>query len=293
MRTFVYKKVENLDLHIDVHRADDDKTRPVVVWIHGGALIMGDRTSIDRRSRELLVDGGYAIASIDYRLAPETRLPEILDDVRDAIDWVRREMPAELRIDTRKVAVMGGSAGGYLTLTTGYRVTPRPDVLISLYGYGDLVGDWYSRPSPHPRHHQVRMSREEAYSQVTGPPVSQPRQRQGNGGAFYQFCRQHGEWPKAVTGWDPHTQSDQFQPVMPVRNVTSDFPPTMLIHGTTDTDVPYEQSVMMADELKRHGVVHELVTIPGAEHGFQGGDPARIESAYLSALAFLNRFMAA
>ncbi len=84
---------------------------------------------------------------------------------------------------------------------------------------------------------------------------------------------------------------DQFVPYMPVRNVTADYPPTMLIHGTEDTDVPYEQSVMIAERLKAHGVEHELVTIPGGEHGLGGGDPQVIDAAYESALAFINQHL--
>ena len=78
---------------------------------------------------------------------------------------------------------------------------------------------------------------------------------------------------------------------MPVRNVSKDYPPTLLVHGTKDTDVPYEQSVMMAEQLEKHGVEHKLITIPGAEHGLAGGDPNLIDAAYESALAFLNRHM--
>ncbi len=77
---------------------------------------------------------------------------------------------------------------------------------------------------------------------------------------------------------------------MPVRNVTADYPPTMLIHGTEDTDVPYEQSVMMAEQFKAHGVEHELVTVTGGEHGLGGGDPAVIDAAYESALAFVQKY---
>ena len=77
---------------------------------------------------------------------------------------------------------------------------------------------------------------------------------------------------------------------MPVHNVTSDYPPTMLIHGANDTDVPYEQSVMMAEQFKQHGVEHELVTIPNGEHGLGGGDLQLIDTAYQSALAFVQNY---
>jgi dipeptidyl aminopeptidase/acylaminoacyl peptidase len=65
-----------------------------------------------------------------------------------------------------------------------------------------------------------------------------------------------------------------------VRNVTADYPPTLLIHGNKDTDVPYEESTMMAAELKRHGVPYVLKTIENGEHGFGGGDARQIEDAY-------------
>jgi acetyl esterase/lipase len=288
-QTFVYKKVGSLEIQLDVHRADDTVKRPVLVWIHGGALIMGHREGIDGRIKRLALDDGYALVSIDYRLAPETRLPEIIADVADAFGWIRQHGAERFGADLRRIVVAGGSAGGYLTLVTGFRVQPRPTALVALWGYGDLVGDWYSTPSPHPRHQQVKMSREQALSQVSGPPIADARQRKGDGAAFYQHCRQHGIWPQQVSGWDPHTETDRFVPYMPVRQVTREFPPTVLVHGTKDTDVPYEQSLGMATELKRLGVAHELIAVAGAEHGLAGAAPERIAAAYEAAWQFVRK----
>jgi acetyl esterase/lipase len=289
VKTYTYKKVGDLEIKAEVHRADDDTTRPVLVWIHGGALIMGHRSGIDGRIKQKALDAGFAIVSIDYRLAPETRLSELIQDVEDSFTWVREQGPKLLNVDPKRLAVAGGSAGGYLTLVTGFRVQPRPRALVSFYGYGDLVGPWYSTPSPHPRHQQPKLTEAEARAHVSGPPISDSRDRKGNGGAFYQFCRQHGFWPKEVSGWDPHTETAKFIPYMPARNVTSEYPPTLLIHGTKDTDVPYEQSEIMAAAFKQHGVTHELITIPDAEHGFLGGDPAKIEDAYQTAIEFIQK----
>ena len=289
--TFVYKRIGDLAIRADVHRTNDDAVRPVVVWIHGGALIMGHREGIDRRIKQIMLDAGYVLVSIDYRLAPETKLPGIIDDLQDALAWVHREGPNLFHAETDKIAVIGGSAGGYLTLTAGHRAKPRPAVLVAFYGYGDLIGDWYSQPSPHPRHHRVKLTREEAWEQVSGPPIADSRHRKGNGGSFYQYCRQTGSWPESVSGWNPHTQAEKFVPYMPVKNVTVDYPPTLLIHGTNDTDVPYEQSVMMAREFDKHNVPHQLVTIENAEHGLTGGDPEMIDRAYKTVLEFVNRHM--
>ncbi|MCP4513543.1 MAG: alpha/beta hydrolase [Fuerstiella sp.] len=291
LTTYTYKQVDNLKIRADVHRADDNTLRPVIVWIHGGALINGSRAGVSGRVKKRMLEAGYIIVSIDYRLAPETKLPGIIEDIEDAFRWIRKDGAALFHADTGRIAVMGGSAGGCLTLTSGFRVQPRPTVLVAFWGYGDLVGDWYSKPSPHPRHNRVQVTKEDAFAQVTGPPVSDARKRKGNGGTFYNGCRQRGIWPQQVTNWNPITEAQNFYPYMAVKNVTRDYPPTMLIHGTNDTDVPYEQSTMMAEEFRKHGVEHELISIVNGEHGLVGGDPQLIDRAYVKAFEFVDRHM--
>ena len=287
--TVTYKASGPLEIKADVLRPDDESPRAVLVWIHGGALINGHRESIPGRLVRAAQERGLALVSLDYRLAPETKLPEIIADVEDAFRWIRGDGARVFHLDPERIAVAGGSAGGYLTLVTGYRVQPPPRVLIAFWGYGDLIGEWYSRPSPHPRHNRVPVTRTTALRQVGGSPISDSRHRNGNGGLFYLYCRQKGLWPQEVTGWDPHLQQGRFVPFMPVRNVTADYPPTCLIHGTEDTDVPHEQSMMMAKQFERLGVEHILELIPDAEHGLAGGDHVAIEAAYSRAWEFLDK----
>jgi acetyl esterase/lipase len=289
--THTYKTVGDLAIKADVYRHHGEAAAPVAVWIHGGALIGGGRGDVPGRVKRHMLDAGYALVSLDYRLAPETKLPEIIEDIEDAFRWIRRDGPRLFNIDPARVAVIGGSAGGYLTLTSGFRVKPRPTVLLSFWGYGDLIGDWYSKPSPHPRHHRSKMSREEAYRQVSGRPTANARDRKGDGGAFYEYCRQTGTWPQAVSGWDPVKEAAHFDSFMPVKNVTSDYPPTAMIHGTNDTDVPHEQSAMMAEQFKKHAVPHLFLSIPGGEHGLGGGDPKQIDAAYAKAFAFVDEHL--
>ncbi len=289
--TFTYKKVGDLEIKAEVYRYADSKTRPVVVWLHGGALINGNRRGMSGVVRNFAFSNNCVLVSFDYRLAPETKLPLIIEDVEDAFKWLRARGPKLFGADPNRIAVTGGSAGGYLTLATGHRVKPRPQVLLAFWGYGDLVGEWYSKPSPHPRHNQRKVDREEAFEQVKGPAVADSQERKGNGGLFYIYCRQTGLWPKLVSGWDPVTEAEKFNPYMPVKNVTPDYPPTVMIHGTRDTDVPHDQSSMMAREFKRHGVPHQFFSIKNGEHGLSGADRGDVNQANELALEFMKKHL--
>lgn len=287
--THTYKTVGKLQIKADVYRPDDDVVRPVAIWIHGGALIMGSRAGVSNRVKDAFLNDGYVLVSIDYRLAPETQLPEIISDVEDAYRWVHEQGPKLFQADTKRIAVLGGSAGGYLTLTAGFRAEPRPTVLVAFWGYGDLIGDWYSKPSEFYRK-QPLVAKGDAMQMVGGKPVADGNADRDKRRAFYLYCRQNGVWPKLVTGFDPIEQSDRIKPYEPVRNVTSDYPPTLLIHGTVDTDVPYAQSVLMEREFKRNDVPYQFVTVPDAGHGLSQGDPKLINNAYAQVLPFVNKY---
>jgi dipeptidyl aminopeptidase/acylaminoacyl peptidase len=197
-----------------------------------------------------------------------------------------------LRIDPACMVVTGGSAGGYLTLTAGFRVKPRPVALVAYWGYGDVDGDWYTKPSEHYRKQVPPVSKEEGYRAVGGEVLTGT---EGDGqkgrGRFYLYLRQNGLWTKEVTGFDPDKDRQELDAYCPVRNVSRAFPPTLLIHGTEDTDVPYEQSVVMAKELARHKVPHELITVKGAGHGLAGGDKKLVGDAHEKAAAFIRRHL--
>jgi acetyl esterase/lipase len=288
-KTYTYKTVEKCKIQADVYRANGEQIQPVIIWIHGGALIMGRREQIDRALLGKLLKAGYVVVSIDYRLAPETKLPAILEDVEDACKWVREKGPELFHIDPKRIAVIGGSAGGYLTLAAGFRVVPRPKALASFWGYGDIAGAWYSRPDPF-YSRMPPVPKDEAYKAVGGPVISESSGK-NNRHRFYLYCRQNGLWPKEVAGHDPDKDPQTFDAFCPVRNVSAEYPPTLLIHGTKDTDVPYEQSATMDKELARKGVVHELVTVQDVGHGLAGAKPAVVEEIHDRVLVFLNKYL--
>ena len=295
-KTYVYKTVGVVPLSVDVHRTEDDLVRPVVVWIHGGALINGSRSSVPPQLLALCRTEGFVLVSLDYRLAPEVKLPAIIQDVQDAFRWLREQGPRLLRIDPDRLVVTGGSAGGYLTLMTGVCVKPRPQALVAYWGYGDVDGDWYTRPSEHYRQTVPLISKEEALKGVggqvrTGSEGNTDDQKARS--RYYLYLRQNGLWTREVTGFDPATQRARLDPYCPVRNVSSGYPPTLLIHGTEDTDVPYELSEALVKELTRHKVPHELVTVRGAGHGLSGGDKKLVADAHEKADEFIRRHLKA
>jgi len=284
-RTFVYKQAAGCEIKADVFGATSQGRKPAAVWIHGGALIMGSRKlSADSRVLRTLLDVGFTVISIDYRLAPETKLPAIIEDVGDAIGWMRAQA-GTLHIDPERFGVCGGSAGGYLTLMTGFCVKPRPKALVSFWGYGDIAGAWYSRPDPF-YVKQPAVSSKEALASVGSVPLSEPPEMNVRH-RFYLYCRQQGIWPKQVAGHDPAAEDRWFNGYCPVRNVTREYPPTMLVHGTDDTDVPYEQSKTMAARLRQAGVEEQLVTVQGGQHGIGNIDSREQDRIYHDAATFL------
>ena len=284
VQTFTYKTA-GCEIRADVYGVSEGAAKPALLWIHGGALILGNRKGSVRPFHAGLLDQGYVIVSIDYRLAPETKLPAIIEDVQDAWKWMREQF-RRFGIDRGRIATGGASAGGYLTQMTGFCLNPRPRALVSYFGYGDIVGPWYSQPDEFYRK-QPLVTKEQALATVGTAPISDPPQ--GNQrGEFYLYCRQNGLWPVEVSGHDPRTEDKWFEAYCPIRNVTAKYPPTMLIHGTADTDVPYSLSKDMDAKLGKAGVVRDFITVEGAGHGLAGATPEEVSRVAARAVEFVK-----
>ena len=291
--THAYKIVGPQALEADVYRGAGADLQPAIIWLHGGALIMGSRESLPSEGLfKRLMNAGFTLISVDYRLAPEAQLADIVADIEDAYAWVLGRAADLLKIDPARIAIMGMSAGGYLTLTAGFRVTPKPKALVSFYGYGDVTGPWYREPSSFYRAQYPLVSREDADRGILGAVTSDGEPAKPTRGRpdFYLYCRQNGLWPQLVSGHDPDAEPAWFLDYEPVRNITPAYPPTLLLHGEQDDDVPYEQSLLMADAFRRHAVDYEFISNPAWGHGF---DSAPEDAAIRDALDRVVLFLAA
>jgi len=152
-RDVVYRTVNGTAVKMDIHfpRTMGDEPLPVVVYIHGGAWIAGDRNSdVGQLDIIRLVDNGYIAVSIDYRLAPDNRFPAQIEDAKCAVRFLRANAE-KYHLDPKKVGVFGSSAGGHLAALVGVadqsagfdkgeylNQSSRVQAVVDIYGPTDL-----------------------------------------------------------------------------------------------------------------------------------------------------------
>ncbi|WP_433944939.1 alpha/beta hydrolase fold domain-containing protein [Paenibacillus sp. SN-8-1] len=280
--TRIYKQLENCSIGADIYY--QGAGTPVIIYIHSGALIFGTREWLPSEQIDYLTKSGFSVVNIDYRLAPETNLEFIVEDIRDAMNWVRTEAVEWYDFDIDKIAVVGGSAGGYLGLLSG-TMDYRPNAIVSLYGYGDILGSWITQPSEY-YCQKPMIDKISAVSRTGHIEVTNGKWDRFD---YYLYCRQQGIWIQEVTKMDPHLDKDKIKRYNPIDNITKEFPPALFLHGNQDTDVPYEQSVIMHEKLKSEGIYSKLITIEGADHVFdQNFNDGEVQSAFTELINFLK-----
>ena len=242
-------------LQLDLWVPESAAPPPLVVWIHGGGWMMGDRRYLPETLRpnqvfDALLDAGLAVATIDYRHALEAPFPAQLLDAKAAIRYLRAHAD-ELAISTARIGVMGESAGGHLAALVGL-TAHRADLegahgVIGPSSAVDVVVDWYG-PADF-----TTMPR------MTPPPHI---------AAKLEAAMHTPPEDTLVAGLDDAARAD----ASPIVHVTPEAPPFLLVHGTTDWLVPYAQSEQLHAALTAAGVESRLVPVEGAEHIFTGCD---------------------
>lgn len=122
-----------------LYRPHPEPGAPVIVYFHGGGMIMGTLDSFDALSRNLAASCDAVVVSVEYRLAPEHRYPVASDEAYEAIRWVH-DHADELGVDASRIAVAGDSAGGSLAAGAALRIRDEggPALVAQLLFYPGL-----------------------------------------------------------------------------------------------------------------------------------------------------------
>jgi acetyl esterase/lipase len=226
---------------------------PLIVWIHGGGWMEGSK---EKPPGLRFLRHGFALASINYRLSQDAIFPAQLTDCKAAIRWLRAHA-SENGIDPNHIGVWGASAGGHLVAllgTTGdvkeFDIGENTNVSSRV----QAVCDWFGPTD---------------FTQITNNP-DESRQETPN-------------WPEARLIGGLVTQNiEKAERANPIRYITKDDPPFLIMHGDKDPMVPLEQSQILADALKQAGVRVTFRIVPGGGHGgAEFRKPEELERLYV------------
>lgn len=242
-------------LQLDLWVPAGHRPAPLVVWIHGGGFMFGDRRYLPETLRpnqvfDELLAAGLAVATIDYRHALEAPFPAQLHDAKAAVRYLRA-FADELGIATERIGVMGESAGGHIAALVGL-TAHRPDLegthgVVGQSSAVDVVVDWYGPAD------LATMPR-----RSPPPPIAAKLPPE-------LLVAPEDQLTRGLTGM-------ALADASPITHVTPDAPPFLLVHGTDDWLVPFAQSEQLAAALRAAGVPARLEAVPGSEHIFAGHD---------------------
>lgn len=118
VRDIPYRRLPNEKLYFDLYQPDIDEEVPVIAFFHGGGYIKGSRKDVDMRLVRPLVENGYAVASVEYRLAPTVTIDAMFDDCHYSIQWMIASLDG-CGLDLGLIGAWGISAGGRLAALLG------------------------------------------------------------------------------------------------------------------------------------------------------------------------------
>jgi len=222
---------------LDVYLPDEgDGPFPLIIYVHGGGWTMGNRRE---GSLPCIIDAlkyGYALLSIDYRLAPNVVFPEFLFDVKTAVRWARAHA-AQYGFDPARFGMIGDSAGGHLTLMIGFTAN-HPEFEGEQYGWAGFS------------------SEVQAIVDMYGPSILDADSAEflrESGVPRMSFGAPAEEGKKAPSIFDTAFTHDtkMLRLISPISYVHRNIPPTMIQQGKRDPIVPMQHSTLLAEKIRR------------------------------------------
>lgn len=235
--------------------APGKKARGAVIWIHGGGFVSGT-AGIGAGLRLAAQEKGWLIVSVDYRLAPEARFPQSLDDNYAALKWVHDNADS-LGVDRRKIAVGGSSAGGGHSAMLAIAARDRREI---------------------PLAYQVLI-----YPMLDDRTASRRPAKPGTGRFVWTPAANRFGWTSLLG--QPAGGSTVPRGAVPARLAdVRGLPPAFIGVGTLD--LFYDEDIAYADALTVAGIPVDLAVVPAAFHAFDGVAPLSRASR-----AFTERWM--
>jgi len=240
----IYGHKDGMALIYDVFHADEPNGAGVLFMVSGGWFSVWQPAERRMAQFEALLDAGFTVFAVHHGSAPRFKVPDAVSDVRAAVRHIKANA-ADYGVDADRLGVWGGSAGGHLSLMLGLN-SETPPASPPAEGRGRMLGPHYKAADG-----DASLAAVVAYF----PPVD----LQALAGPSERFPALN--FP-----------ADQAAAISPIRFVSEDDPPVLLIHGDADELVPIRNSEVLAKELDATGVPHDFLIIEGAGHGFRGAD---------------------
>jgi acetyl esterase/lipase len=233
----VYSVANNYECKLDVYTHRTFTTPiPTVFYIHGGGWVAGTKEASLTGLLPYL-EMGFNVINVEYRLARVSPAPAAVEDCRQALRWVFKNAK-EYGIDTTKIIVTGGSAGGHLALMTGM-LTPAD-------GFDD--------------------SKEWDYTYTTCKVAAIINWFGITDVADLLSGSNRQQYAVSWFGTMENKEA-MAKRVSPLTYVRKTLPPILTIHGNEDQLVPYEQAKRLHQALTNEGVQNQFITVPGGKHG--------------------------
>jgi len=265
-------------LQLDVRIPASVANPPLILWIHGGAWMMGDRrylpeTFSANQIFNEIISRGIAVATIDYRHSKEAPFPAQINDAKAALRYLRK-FQSVFGFDGDRIAIMGESAGAHIaTMVALTHNSPafvtRDGVVEGSHEIAACV-DWYGATdlTEKPR---LKASPEEVEKWGDKLPNWYV-----NGPDYYAFMG--------------HSDDLEFKKSLsPLFNVGPGIPPIYILHGDKDQVVNIEHSNKFAQALHESGADYQYEVVPGANHIWMGVSADEIKSILNKSIDFLER----
>jgi acetyl esterase/lipase len=244
----IYARKAGTALTMDVFEPEKKNGATVLFMVSGGFVSSHD--AINAKTYYSFLERGYTVFAIVHACQPKFQIPEITQDIHRAVRYVRHNA-SRWGIDTNKFGITGGSAGGHLSLTMGTQGRPGRETAKDPVDRASSTVQAVACFFPPTDFLNYGKSGEDAVGV----------------GILKAFKPAFG--PKSDT---PEGRRELGQEISPANFITSNMPPTLIVHGDADKLVPIQQAELFGKKAKEVAVPFKLIVKPGADHGWSGMD---------------------